>query len=640
MFKVVLKFTVVISMAVMLGSCAAQKSFREANALSSMGEWDKAVLLYAELNKKYPTNLEYRVKYMEARGQASRFYYKKGKESLEGGNNAEANMLFNASLSLDRGFKKAEVALVNVQKTMTATNFYDKGMDLLRSGQKSKAKKSFLKALEVDPTNDFVKKEIEKLTLKKGVLMGGYELNLKSSEPISKLRFSKARIKNIFQVLSRESGVNFIFDKDLRDETTTIYLEEATFEDALELILMTNRLARKVINENTIIVYPDTPQKNKQYEEMMIKAFYLENIEAKKAVNLIRSMTKIKDIFVHSELNALVLRATPDALELAEKVIRATDREDAEVMLIVNIIEINRNKALDLGLKFDPYSATLALPTGSGDGGLTFGGAIGLKALDGMSAKDAALTIPSATLSFKKEDSNVDILANPKIRVKNNKKAKIHIGDRVPVVSSVLGSGGGTTESIQYLDVGIKLDVEPKIRPTGMVDLKLVLEVSSIVGEFTTGEENTVFQIGTRKTETVLRLADGETQIIGGLISDEERHTVVKVPGLGSIPIIGSLFTSKSKSKGKTDIIMSITPHIIREVDVPGLDEAVFWSGKESDPSSRPVVSSFRKDDIEFFDSAVETQDDVDPDEFQDPPPPPPPLMNFNGGSAPSPFAP
>lgn len=633
MYKQTSKILIVLTMGLLLGSCAANKSFKEANVLGTSGQWDRAVVIYAELNKKYPGNLEYKVKYMQARDEAARFYYKKGTDAVDAGNNAEANMFFNASVSLDPGFKKAEKALINIQKTMTATTYYDKGMDFLKSGNKSKAKKSFLRALAVDPNNSFVKKEIEKLTAKKGVLMGGYELNLKSDEPISKLRFNKARIKNIFKVLSRESGVNFIFDKDVRDETTTVYLEEATFEDALELILMTNRLARKVINENTIIIYPDTPQKSKQYEEMMIRAFYLNNIEAKKAVNLIRSMTKIKDVFVHTELNALILRASPDALELAEKVILAADREDAEVMLVVSIMEVNRSKDLDIGLKIDPYSITASLP-----GDANFGG-IKLRVLDGLSPKDAYMTVPGATINFKQENSNVELLANPKIRVKNNKKAKIHIGDRVPVVTTVTNNNV-TTDSIQYLDVGIKLDVEPTIRPTGEVDLKMGLEVSSIVGEFSTASGNTVFQVGTRKTETVLRLSDGETQIIGGLISDEERETTVKVPGLGSIPIIGRLFTNKNKSKGKTDIVMSITPYIIRQVDVPGLDEAVFWSGKESDPSARPIVSATQRNDIDFTEPSVE--EPYDDENRPPPPPPPPPFMNFRdpADSGSTPFAP
>lgn len=634
------KFFTILTLLVLVSGCAANKSFKEANYLASMGDWDEAVELYAELHERYPKNLEYRIQYMNAKEEAALFYYNLGKDAVDASNHAEANMYFNSAVTLNPGLKIAKSSLIDIQKIMTSTSYYDKGMRALKSGQKSKAKKSFLKALAVDPNNKFVKKEIEKLAAKKGVIMGGYELSLKSDEPINKLRFNKARIKNIFQVLSRESGVNFIFDKDVRDETTSVYLEEATFEDALELILMTNRLARKVVNENTIIIYPNTPQKNQQYKEMMIKAFYLKNIEAKKAVNLLRTMTKIKDIFVHSELNALIVRATPDALELAERVLLATDREDAEVMLVVDIIEVNRNKELNIGVKLDPYSATLSLPSGtttseSGVTSTTFGGPIGLSVLDGLSPMAAYLTVPNVTVNFKKENSNVNILANPKIRVKNNKKAKIHIGDRVPVVTSVLGSGGGTTESIQYLDVGIKLDVEPTIRPTGEIDLKMGLEVSSIVGEFTTGEGNTVFQVGTRKTETVLRLYDGETQIIGGLISDEERDTKVKIPGLGDIPIIGRLFTNKNKTNGKTDIVMSITPHIIREVDVPGLDEAVFWSGKESDPSSRPVVSS---NSVNLNDIYVP---EIRPNgEQEEPPPPPPPFMNFDQGGGFNPSGP
>jgi general secretion pathway protein D len=367
-------------------------------------------------------------------------------------------------------------------------------------------------------------------------------------------------------------------------------LKDATFKSTLELILLTNKLSRKVVSENTIVIYPATPQKAKQYDEMHIKVFYLTNIDAKNTVNLLRTMIKAKDIFVHADLNAVVIRARPDAIELARKILDAADLADAEILLDVDIIEINRTKSRNLGVDL-PDSLTVTVPQDTTVGGVT---GITLGDLDTLSSEDLLITLPSGVLNFGLEELDAELLANPRIRVKNNEKAKIHIGDKVPIITTTVLSGGQTQENVQYLDVGLKLNVEPTIRPNDEIDLKIGLEVSSLGTKTTTNSGSVFFQIGTRNTDTTLRLSDGETQIIGGLITEEERSTVVKVPGFGEIPIIGRLFANEDTSVEIKDILMSITPHIIRRVEVPDESRRSIPSGRQDSPSIKPVLEGFQ----------------------------------------------
>jgi general secretion pathway protein D len=602
---------------------ALQHTVSEADELAAQGAWDEAVLKYAEAHRKDPTSLDYRIKYRRARMEAARVHYSRGEEHLELGNHEVALLEYRAALILDPGLKKAEQRLRKTKNLIDSLYYYGKGLEFLRAQKKRDAKAAFKKAVSRNPENEAALIELEKLKEKEGLVLDGFELDLKSTKPIT-LEFKDVGIKKIFSVIAKLSGINFVFDSDVRDTKSSIFLKNAPFKEALELILITNKLKRKVVSENTIVIYPATPQKAKQYEEMLIKVFYLTNIDAKNTVNLLRTMIKARDMFVHADLNAIVIRAKPDAVELAQKILEAADLADAEVMLVVDILEVNRNRSMNLGLDY-PDSIVVSVPSSADP--LSTVGAITLGDLGSLSSSDLLITIPTGIINLNAEDFDGEILANPRIRVKNREKASIHIGERVPIITTTVLTGGQTQENVQYQDVGLKLNVEPTIRPNDEIDLKIGLERSSITAEITTAAGGVVFQIGTRNTDTILTLSDGETQIFGGLISDEERTTTVKVPGLGDIPVIGRLFASEDKSTVKTDILLSITPHIIRRVDVPAEDVRSIWSGREDAPSTTPLVESFPPPhEIAKPPGISEPEEGVVP-----PPPPPPPPGIFPG---------
>jgi general secretion pathway protein D len=394
------------------------------------------------------------------------------------------------------------------------------------------------------------------------------ELGAAYKKPIT-LEFRDAPLRSVFDMVSRQSGINFVFDKDVRlDTKATLFARNTPITEAIDMLLMTGQLSKKVVNANTMLIYPDQPQKHKVYQELMVKSFYLGNADAKTTMAMLRSLVKAKDMYVDDRLNLLVMRDTPEAIRLAEKVIAVQDLAEPEVMLQVEVLEVKRGRLLDLGVQY-PNQFSLINPT-------PLTSPLTIESLKNISASDIAIS-PTPTVNVKQEDTDVNLLANPRIRVKNREKAKIHIGDKVPVITSNATSTGVISESVSYLDVGLKLDVEPSVMMRDDVQIRVGLEVSNIVDTVRGSSGTLTYQIGTRNASTILRLKDGETQVLAGLLADEGRSTVDAIPLLGNIPLVGWLFSNHNNERIKTEIVLLITPHILR-----------------SDASNLPTLTEFR----------------------------------------------
>ena len=425
------------------------------------------------------------------------------------------------------------------------------------------------------------------------------------------LEFRDAPLRSIFDMISRQSGINFVFDKDVRlDTKATLFARETPIGEAVELLLMTGSLMKKVINSNTLLIYPNLPQKQKDYKELVVKSFYLGNADAKSTLIMLKTLLKAKDVFIDERLNLLIMRDTPEVVRLAEKLIAVQDLPEAEVMLEVEILEVKRSKLSDLGVQYPNQFSLLFVPPAA-TAVVTTGGnvitttpspsatALTVQSLKRIAANQIAIS-PTPTINLQKDDSDVNILANPRIRVKNRDKAKIHIGDKVPVITSNATSTGVISESVSYLDVGLKLDVEPIVMQRDDVQIKVNLEVSNIVREIRSNSGTLTYQIGTRNAGTTLRLKNGETQVLAGLISDEDRSAGSRIPGLGDLPVVGRLFSSQRDERNKTEIVLLITPRVLRTVEArePSLTE--FQSGTENSiggngasfGSSSPTFSS------------------------------------------------
>jgi general secretion pathway protein D len=402
------------------------------------------------------------------------------------------------------------------------------------------------------------------------------QLKVQFDKPIN-LELRDVNIKVAFEALSNATGINFILDKDIKPDTkTSIYIKKASIEDAIEGVISSSGMQKKILSENTVLVYPNNLPKTKEYQDLIVRSFYFTNTSAKQVSALLKSILKTKDIFVDDRLNMLVMRDTPETIRIAEKLVAANDLADPEVMLEIEVLEVSQNRLQELGIQYPNRFSVLG-----GTAGLT------LTQLKNISSSTIGVS-PNPALNIKKETGDVNLLSNPRIRVKNNEKAKVQVGDKVPIITTTSTANVGVSENVTYVDVGLKLDIEPRITLDNFVNIKVGLEVSSLGKETITTNGASVFQIGTRNASTVLRLKDGETQVLAGLLSDEERKNSNRLPGIGDIPLLGRLFANQIDRKNKTEIVLAITPRVINNLNLPNAYINEYWSGTENEILDKP----------------------------------------------------
>jgi general secretion pathway protein D len=325
-----------------------------------------------------------------------------------------------------------------------------------------------------------------------------------------------------------------------------------------------------------VLIYPNTPAKQAEYQDQVVRTFYLTNTDPKRATEMLKTMLNAKTLFVDERAAAIVIRDTPDAVRMAERLIASIDVPESEVMMEVEVLELTRTRMEELGIKY-PQHVTLAPTPLAGD-------PLVLEDLRQQDSTTIRVSPVPVTIDLMKSVGTTNVLASPRIRARNHEKANILIGQRVPVITSstvVLNGGNGTNTNVEYVDVGLKLDVEPTIYLDGDVAIKVNLEVSSIISTVQVND-TVAYQIGTRNASTLLRLKDGETQILAGLISDQDRRTSTHIPGLGDMPILGRLFGSRKDDVEKTEVVLSITPRIIRTQPRPGSEDTEFLYGTQS----------------------------------------------------------
>lgn len=412
------------------------------------------------------------------------------------------------------------------------------------------------------------------------------------------MEFKDTDLKSVFELMARTAGINFVFDKDIRqDAKISLFVRNNTIEDILKLLLMTNQLAYKVLNSNSLLIYPNTPAKQKDYQELVVRSFHVAHTDVKQMVAMVRGIVKAKDIYVNEQLNLFIMRDTLEAVRLVERLVSLNDMAEPEVMLDVAILEIARTNDFLLGPKF-PTSVTFSGLTGVGAAAPPAtailnqigSGALGLK----------SFTINNqAVIDFKQSLSNADILANPRIRVSNREKAKIHIGEKRPFFTANVQPGINSivTSTPTFIDLGVKLDVEPRIGLNDDVTMKITLEVSNRTGDLAGPSGATAPIVGNRSAETILTLKDGETQVLAGLIDNRETRSVGGLAGLLNIPGLDRLTSSQNVNRTKTEIVLLITPRIIRNIPKPSNLESEYHFGTASEAGKLPA--SIKKTDAQ-----------------------------------------
>lgn len=575
-----------LACAVLLSGCAAQRLHEQGLQALGQGDAGAALQRLREASELEPGNARYRLDYLQQRALALQSLNTRADEARNAGRSDEASTLYRQVLQLDNVNERALRGLQQMLDQRRVAQVTAQIEQSLQSQQPEQARDQVRRALRDLPNQPALlalSRQIEStLEAERAERERQSKLQSTGRRPVT-LQFRDANLKMVFEALSRTSGLNIVLDRDVRsDLKTTIYVQNASVEDTIDLILLQNQLDKRVLSGNTVFVYPATPAKQREYAELKVRSFQLSNIEAAQMASILKTMLKTRDVVTDVRTNSLVMRDTPDAIAVAEKLIAANDVADPEVMLEVEVLEVSTDRLTNLGLKF-PESFSVSTPTTAGT----------LGALRNLSGGELSASGLSLGLNLLLQDTDTNILASPRIRARHKEKARILVGDKVPVITNLIspqqnGASSVITGSIQYVDVGIKLEVEPQVYADGDVGIKINLEVSNISKTLTT-QSGVAYQIGTRNATTALRLRDGETQVLAGLINDQDRSTASKLPGLGQLPALGRVFSSTNANGSKSEIVLSITPRIVRATASTESRYSEVWSGTEQMVRERPL---------------------------------------------------
>ncbi len=565
-----------------LAGCAEQRLHDDSRDLLRQGNYEAAVDSLEAGARAYPNNPQLAADAIQARGQALALL-------IADANAARAQQRFDeAKAALDRARKfdssgqRVDALLAALAVERRQFEALAKADELIKAQDLRGASNVIAQALKDNPRQPQLQAAQRRIEQLAQAAKPRGSAHLKETRPIS-LDFRDASLRTVLDAVTRNSGVNFVLDKDLRaDSRVTIFLHGASVEDAIDLIVSTNQLARKMIDEQTMLIYPNTPDKQRDYQEQVVRVFYLTSSEAKGAAAFLKSMLKLHDPFVDERSNMLALRDTPENVELAERLLSLYDTADPEVTLDLEVLEVSTSRLTELGLAF-PNSISFTPLAPAGAKGLTVGN------IKDLTRNDIGVGVGPVTLNLRREVGDTRTLANPSIRVRSKEKAKVMIGDKVPVITTTTGQAGFVSDSVSYLDVGLQLEAEPTVFADDDVAIKLGLEVSSVTGQVKSGNGTLAYQIGTRNANTFLRLHDGDTQLLAGLISHDEQTTATRVPGLGDLPILGRLFSSQLDNGSHSELVLAVTPHIVRNVRRPETSEAELWIGTESAPRLRAI---------------------------------------------------
>jgi len=463
-----------------------------------------------------------------------------------------------------------------------------KARELGSQGREEEALGEYEKALSYDPSNRAIAEEARSLTeevKEEKPKKARIELPVKLEVDKEKIhmKFVDANLRSVFQALGKHARVNVLFDEQFRDIAFSIDLVDMIFEQALNSLCLASKNFYRIIDERTIIITPDLPQKRVQYELNAIKTFYLSNIKAEDIrvalTQMLRTQFKAPNIIVDKNLNSVTVRDTPAVIELAESIIQVWDKPKGEIILDLEIMEVSRVKLRQLGLDLEQHLLGLKY-SGSEESGLPEEkGWFSLKGIDFSRSENFQITIPSFFIQFLESDADTRIISQPRLRGIEGEEITYLVGDKIPIPRTTftpIAAGGVSQQpvtSFTYEDVGIDVKITPTIHFEKEVTLALEIKIKSLGG---TGFANIPI-IATREVKNVIRLRDGETNLLAGLLKDEERKTVSGIAGLKNIPILGGLFSSTDQAIQQTDVILTITPYIIRTIPISEEDLKPLW---------------------------------------------------------------
>ncbi|QTN25668.1 secretin and TonB N-terminal domain-containing protein [Rhizobacter sp. AJA081-3] len=566
------------------------QSYREGQSELAKGKLEPGISKLKQAVEQDPQNVEFRRAYFTEREQAINGLLQQAEVGMESGSFDAARAAYQQVLRLDAANARALGGANRVDVAQRQWSAIDAAVALARNGDTDNAITKVRQVISENPNhsraNQLLKQLMRQQADRTGKELGIYpKLKAAYRTPVS-LSFSNAPLLQVFDSLKVASGLNYVFDKEVRqDLRVTLSVNNKPVEDILRLLLATNQLERRILDEDTLLIYPNTPAKAAEYREMVVRTFYLSNGEASKVAGLLRTIAKVKDVVVDEKLNLIVVRDSAEVIRLAEKLIAAQDMAEPEVMLELEVLEVSVNRLLEMGISW-PSSVSASV---SGAAGVA--GQLTLNELRNRTSDMVKLQTndPLIAAQLRSQKGSANLLANPRVRVRNKQPAKILIGERVPVFTTTATANVGTSESVNYLDVGLKLEIEPTVSLDDEVSMKLALEVSNILETITRASGTQAYRLGTRNTSTTLRVRDGETNILAGLIQRDERRSNTGIPGLNEAPLISKLFGAAQDSDSRTEIVLLVTPRIVRNIELPGVGLQEFLSGTDASTGAAPI---------------------------------------------------
>ncbi len=567
-----------MSLLALVASCGAG-AYHKGRYLLDKGMYDDAVKQFQQAEKASPHNVKYKTALVRAKLTASQKHFDKGKMAMAHGDLDQAAVELDKTLQLDPGNQYARDTLQKVIETASEKE----------QEQHSTARMSL----------EQMKRKAEKNT-------GVPQLDPASNIPIV-LKFKDTPLKTILDAISKASGINFLYDDKVdQNKRVTVDFAKVDLAQVLDYLMLQTKNFYKVLDPHSLIVVPDTKQKRDEYQDEVIRTFYLSNANAKDIFQLVRSILQVRKMAMNQELNSITIEDTPENVAVAQRIIENNDKSKGEVLVDVELLEVDSNLTRNLGINLDTNTFTIGpghnVVTTTDSTNNTTSTSIGPGAPIHLNELGRTLShnlwiapVPNLIVNLLLSNSDTQVLAKPQLRVMEGQKASVHIGQRIPVPTSnqYLGSTGTSTTytpitSYTYQDVGVKIEIEPKVHHNREVTLKMKTEVSSIAGYApqTSGSLTSPQPIlGTRDAQTTIRLEDGETSLLAGLIQKDDKKTLSGLPGISEIPFLRRLFSSTETKNDSTDVVMLVTPHIIRMPNITEQNLEPLYVGTANNPS-------------------------------------------------------
>jgi general secretion pathway protein D len=520
-------------------------------------------------------------------------YFKQGNEAEINKDWDQAIKYYEKAIAAKPGEYAYKMSLTRVL-LMASLAHLRSARGLAVQGNKEEALKEYEISLSYDPQNRTLLEEMRRLTQEAPPeeKIGEdesleYPVKLKVAKEKIELKFTEASLRSIFQTLAKHAQVNIIFDDLFKDLPLTIDIAGREFEEAVGFLCLASKNFYRVIDEKTLIVVPDQPVKRIQYEQNAIKVFYLSNISAQDIFaalqQMLRSQIRAPNIFVDKNLNTVTIRDTPSNIKLAAELIRKWDKPKGEVIVDLEIMEVSRTRLREIGVDLDNALVGLRY---AGPGAAEDEASSGWYNLGELNlGKDSSyqISLPSALIRFLQSDSDTKVLAQPRLRGLGDEEIKSLVGQKVPIPQTTftpIAAGGVSQQpitSFAYQDVGLEITIKPKIHLEKEITLEIEVKITSIAGS---GYADIPI-IANREIKNIIRLKDGETSLLAGLLRDEERKSLSGIAGLASIPVLGNLFGSTERKIEQSDLVLTVTPYIIRSLPRTAADDKPLWIALE-----------------------------------------------------------